>query len=858
GENVEFILDEETGDFVWDNGSTSFYRFINSPGIYSVTVTNECFFSIDSIEVSIGDAPVFSFPADQQLCSGQTFMLDGSGAVGNYLWQDGSTGSNYLVTSEGTYSLTITSACGSATDSIFISYGVPLAPPDLGVDVAICPGEEYVFYANTPGVNYTWQNGSTADSLVVDSAGTYWLQIANQCSSASDTVTVVVNATPPVVDLPSSLSLCDNAFLTIDAGVSGVNYLWNDGSQGPSIFIGSPGAYSVTVSNTCGIDVDTVNVIDAGSPPFVDLGNDVDICNGDVVNLIPVFYDVNTWLWNDGSTNQTFNISQPGTISVEVSNNCGDFADSLIVSLLPDIPLIDLGADTSLCPGESFNLSIDPNGVNILWSNGSTLSELQVSSPGLVYATITNQCGTASDSIVVAALAGIPPLDLGIDQSLCPGEIITLSPGIANVNYLWNNGSTTNTYNATTAGEIILTISNDCGTATDTVIVVENLEGPKVNLGQDILACEGDVFTLSSDISGVDYLWNDGSTLPDLTTTISGTFILEVSNSCGQDKDTIVVDINGSVPTPDLGPDTLLCDGATLSLISLADSITNIQWQNGSAQPVFTVTVPGDYILNESNHCGDVSDTISIAYLSPPPTVDLGPDQTLCPGESVTLTAPATTATLTWQDGSSVTTFIADQSQIYSLELSNECGTTSDDFELTIDIRSPLIDLNDKYPWCPENIFSFNVTQPFAAEYLWNTGSVLPTIQITSPGLYSVMVLTDCKTVEHDLEVFESDTCIIKNDIYVPNVFSPNDDDRNDYFEITVGSDLDVTSVKCSIYDRWGNLVFGTNTEPIRWDGSFHNKLMNQAVYTYLIHITYLERGLERTQILAGDVTLFR
>jgi hypothetical protein len=363
----------------------------------------------------------------------------------------------------------------------------------------MCPGEEYVFYANTPGVSYTWQDGSTADSLVVSSAGTYWLQIANQCSTASDTVNVAIGNNPPVVNLPPSIPLCDNAFVTIDANVSGVSFLWNDGSQGPSIIVGSPGEYSITVSNTCGSDVDTVNVLDAGSPPFVELGNDIDICNGDAVTLSPTFSDVNTWLWQDGSTNQTYNVSQPGVISVEVSNNCGDYTDSLTVSLLPDIPPIDLGADTSLCPGESFDLSIDPNGVNILWSNGSTLPDLQVSGPGLIYATITNACGSASDSIVIAALAGIPPLDLGIDQSLCPGEVITLSPGIANVNYLWNSGSTANTFNATTAGEISLTISNDCGFASDTVIIVENSEGPQVNLGEDILACIGDVITLSSD-----------------------------------------------------------------------------------------------------------------------------------------------------------------------------------------------------------------------------------------------------------------------------------------------------------------------------------------------------------------------
>jgi len=239
--------------------------------------------------------------------------------------------------------------------------------------------------------------------------------------------------------------------------------------------------------------------------------------------------------------------------------------------------------------------------------------------------------------------------------------------------------------------------------------------------------------------------------------------------------------------------------------------------------------------------------------------VDLGPDKTFCPGETVTLTAPVTTATITWQDGSHAPTFIADQSQLYSLALSNECGTTSDDFELTIDQHTPLIDLQDEYPWCPEDILSLNVTQPFPAEYLWNDGSALPTLQITQPGLYSVMVLTDCKTAEQDLEVVESDSCFLSKDVYVPNVFSPNDDEKNDYFEIDFGHDLTIVRTNCSIYDRWGNIVYETKGEHVRWDGTYLEQKLNPAVYTYIIHIEYVENGIVAPpMIISGNVTLVR
>jgi len=106
------------------------------------------------------------------------------------------------------------------------------------------------------------------------------------------------------------------------------------------------------------------------------------------------------------------------------------------VSLLPDVPDLDLGTDISLCPGESQTLTINAPGTNILWNDGSTDMSYQVTSGGLVYATISNTCGESSDTVLVEMLDPSPVLDLGSDQSLCPGETIMIDPGITGVEYL--------------------------------------------------------------------------------------------------------------------------------------------------------------------------------------------------------------------------------------------------------------------------------------------------------------------------------------------------------------------------------------------------------------------------------------
>ncbi|HLF63483.1 MAG TPA: hypothetical protein VI603_07015, partial [Saprospiraceae bacterium] len=490
---------EHAESWEWTGGSSESVILVSTPGTYGVTISNDCFAMSDEIVVTVGDVdPVVTLPPDQLLCPGQTFMLDAGGLMGTYQWST-STGSvtdadTFLVTEPGTYYLTVTNICGSGSDSVTIYYIPPLAPPDLGNDFSLCPGETGVLYAGVENVTYLWSEGTTgtvgtADSLAITSPGTYSVQIADGCTSASDTVIVTFNANPPDIDLPASVDLCQGDTVVIDAGVTGVQYLWNDASTGsattaPELIVTTSGIYYLQVSNACGTDADTIMIIDAGPAPTVSLGADLSLCPGDVMNVIPVSSDVQSWLWHDSSTSSSFSVSAAGVVYVEASNQCGQAGDTIQVTMLPATPPLDLGADLSICPGETVTLTITEPNVDILWhaSTGSAASDTTSTNPefsldtsGLITATISNACGSASDSVVVSLLDAAPTLDLGADQLLCPGEAITFDPGIKDVEYMWlevSSGvvSTGSTTAITSPGTIILTISNDCGSATDTVI----------------------------------------------------------------------------------------------------------------------------------------------------------------------------------------------------------------------------------------------------------------------------------------------------------------------------------------------------------------------------------------------------
>jgi gliding motility-associated-like protein len=122
-------------------------------------------------------------------------------------------------------------------------------------------------------------------------------------------------------------------------------------------------------------------------------------------------------------------------------------------------------------------------------------------------------------------------------------------------------------------------------------------------------------------------------------------------------------------------------------------------------------------------------------------------------------------------------------------------------------------------------------------------------------------VTTDCSTASQDVEVYPGDDCVIPEvfkEVFIPNVFSPNNDGVNDVFTVFYGSDLKVTGMDGSIFDRWGNLVYRSQESPFSWDGFFNDETMMPGVYAYVIKVIYEENSIEKELLLTGDVTLVR
>gem|GEM_PF-3734877 len=588
----------------------------------------------------------------------------------------------------------------------------------------------------------------------------------------------------------------------------------------------------------------------------LDLGDDASLCPGDSLILVAGYGDTQ-YLWQDLSTADTFLVETPGLYYVSTTNRCGTASDTILISLESNPPQIDLPDSLAICDGDEIILDPQIQGVEFAWSNGSDLPQLSIDTAGEYGLTVTNGCGSDEATVVIEDNGSAPTVSLGSVISICPGEVLEVQPISSNVDtWLWSDGSISPNLIINSPGSIYVVVTNECGTASDTVYVVQNTQPPTLDLGDDILACTGDVILLQADVTGVAYIWQDGSTQPTLSVAVPGAYSLQVSNACGASSDTITVEFNNPPPFPFLGNDTILCVGEVLTLQWSGPSDVGIQWESGSTSQFNFVDITGEYSILATNDCGSSYDTIEVLFISPPAPFSLGNDTFLCSGQSFLLLASSGTGNITWQDGSHHDNFLANQTQLYSASIFNQCGMVSDEIYV-------LFDSNTIYPpndltidLCPQEQVVLDVTQGFDAEYIWSTGADSPAIEIQEIGNYDVSISTTCFSEVIQFEILPGIICDFIPDLFIPNVFSPNGDNINDEFIINTVPYFELFDIQFMVYDRWGNLVLTSSGLPVLWDGIFREKPLPTGVYTYTLKL--VNKLSRETEFFSGDITLIR
>ncbi|OWY20525.1 T9SS C-terminal target domain-containing protein [Sphingobacteriales bacterium UPWRP_1] len=207
------------------------------------------------------DAPEVNLGEGGLICPGNVVTLNAAnpGEV-TYLWQDGSTGSTYTVTSAGNYAVTVTGQCGLVATGEVTFTTQPQLSVNLGPDVETC--QPVTLNATTPdALSYLWNTGETTATITAAASGNYSVTVSNDCSTVSDEVQVTFGG-GIFVELGENRTLCMEAVNVLDAtNPDATAYLWSDGSTGATLTITQTGVYSVTVSGPCGTGTDEVCLV---------------------------------------------------------------------------------------------------------------------------------------------------------------------------------------------------------------------------------------------------------------------------------------------------------------------------------------------------------------------------------------------------------------------------------------------------------------------------------------------------------------------------------------------------------------------------------------------------------------------
>lgn len=522
----------------WQDGSTSPTFVARTPGTYVVEVFDGRCSGRDSINIAYEPPLNLSVGKDTVICEGANVTLSpstGTGGSITYRWHNGSFANTFVANMAGVYWVEATRNGCSERDSIQVSLK-PLPRFELGADTSLCEGEELLINGKSlAGTTYLWNNGLRTDAITVKTSGLYRLTaLLNGCTFERERN--VTFRPLPQLELGPAIERCQGEKVVLDASFPGAVYRWQDGSTLSTFETERSGTFKVVSTlNGCSRS-DSVEVRIKPLPEF-SLGSDTTLCQGETLPL-QVNIPGAIYRWNTGATSGTLPVNAAGLYWLEAVLNGCTFQDSLRVAIT-SLPLNRLGADRTICQGQTTTLDAGVNGASYLWQNGSVSPQLTVGTSGSYQVRISiGRCSVTDTAVLI--VNPLPVFDLGRDTQLCAPAKLELRVNAIADSYRWQDGSSLAAFTAGQSGLFSATAVKDGCSYTDS-LRIEVFQPQKPNLGLDTTICENTPFTLFADVTGKSLRWQDGSNGNSLQVRTPGQYILSVLEGPCAASDTVSI-----------------------------------------------------------------------------------------------------------------------------------------------------------------------------------------------------------------------------------------------------------------------------------------------------------------------------
>ena len=514
-----------------------------------------------------------------------------------------------------------------------------------------------------------------------------------------------------------------------------------------------------------------------------------------------------------------------------------------------------------------------------LFSNPDWIAE------GCVNATVTLSRQTNLSTPLTIPIQITGTATNGLDFSGVPASIL-FAPGQSSVSF-----TITSLYDNLAEGletiSLVFPLVDPCGNVTPLILdlFIQDIPPLTVQINTTTINCPGENVVLTTSISGglapISYLWNTGAQTPTInfTPTVSASYSVEVSGTCSNQPSSA----NIMVTVPVFQPLTISVNNDITEICPYIPVLLDITPTGGSGIYTFewlenttqissldTVTVSPSlstsFVATVTDNCGSVaSETVIYTITSPPLIVTTSPAIEICPGDSAFISAVAsggngnyyyvwphnnTTVNSLWVYPSVTTNYV--------VNVSDECQTFSVPAIATVIVIEP----NANFEISSNTLMiglpiAFQNTSTNASFYSWNFGEGT-TSSLVNPintyyldsTYYITLIATDNKGCTDTI----TKPITIKEElyIYIPNTFTPDDDEHNCYF---YGSFIGLKSLEISIYNRWGELIFEAADLNFEWDGKYGNTDVQSGAYSWRINYVTI-KGQRET--ISGHVNVIR
>ena len=514
-----------------------------------------------------------------------------------------------------------------------------------------------------------------------------------------------------------------------------------------------------------------------------------------------------------------------------------------------------------------------------LFSNPDWIAE------GCVNATVTLSRQTNLSTQLTIPIQITGTATNGLDFSGVPASIV-FDPGQSSVSF-----TLTALYDNLTEGletiSLVFPLVDPCGNITPLILdlFIQDIPPLTVQINATTINCPGENVVLSTSISGglapFSYLWNTGAQTPTInfTPSVSASYSVEVSGICSNQPSSA----NIMVTVPVFQPLTISVNNDITEICPYipvllditptgGSGIYSFEWLENTTQisSLDTVTVrpslSTSFVATVTDNCGSVaSETVIYTISSPPLIVTTSPAIEICPGDSAFISATASggygSYYYVWpHNNTSVNSLWVYPSVTtnYVVNVSDECQTFSVPAIATVIVIEP----NANFEISSNTLMiglpiAFQNTSTNASFYSWSFGEgttssmVNPIITYFIDSTYYVtLIVTDNKGCTDTI----TKPITIKEELYIylPNTFTPDDDEHNCYF---YGSFIGLKSLEISIYNRWGELIFEAADLNFEWDGKYGNTDVQSGAYSWRINYVTIKG---QSETISGHVNVIR